>query len=116
MRFSSISPCIFAALLSVSVAASAASGKAYVKITSPVAGAKLDAMGQTKLVYEAAPGPNGDHVHVYVDNKEVGILRQLAGSYTLETLASGTRNICVKIVNKAHVPIGVEECVKVTVE
>lgn len=116
MRLSSILPGIFAALLFVPVAAPAASGKAYVKIISPVAGAKLDAMAQTKLVYEAAPGPRGDHVHVYVDNKEVGILRQLAGSYTLETLAPGARNICVKVVNKAHVPIGVEQCVKVTVE
>ena len=116
MRLSTGLPCIFAALLFIPIAAPAASGEAHVKIASPVAGAKLDAMAQTKLVYEAVPGPNGDHVHVYVDNKEVGILRQLKGSYTLETLSPGTRNICVKIVNKAHVPIGVEQCVKVTVE
>jgi len=116
MRLSSILPGIFAALLFVPLAAPAASDKAYVKITSPRPGAKLDAMAQTKLVYEAVPGPRGDHVHVYVDNKEVGILHQLKGSYTLETLAPGTRNICVKVVNKAHVPIGVEQCVKVTVE
>lgn len=116
MRLSSVLPCICAVLLFAPVVAPAASDKAYVKIISPVAGAKLDAMAQTKLVYEAVPGPRGDHVHVYVDNKEVGILRQLKGSYTLETLAPGTRNICVKVVNKAHVPIGVEQCVKVNVE
>jgi hypothetical protein len=110
------SACVLAAILFTPIIASAASEKAYVKIISPVEGAKLDAMEQTKLVYEAGRGSNGDHVHVYVDGKEVGILRQLAGSYTLETLASGTRNICIKVVNKAHVPIGVEQCVKVTVE
>lgn len=75
--FSSISPCLFAALLFVPLAALAASGEAYVKIKSPLAGAKLDAMDQTKLVYEVVPGPRGDHIHVYVDNKEVGILRRL---------------------------------------
>ena len=54
-------------------------------------------------------------MHIYVDNREVGILRTLKGSYLLETLPPGKRNICVKVVNKAHVPIGVEQCVRVTV-
>lgn len=115
MRLSTGLPCLFTAVLFIPIAAPAAPGEANVKITSPAAGAKLDAMAQTKLVYEVVPGPNGDHVHVYVDNKEVGILRQLKGSYPLETLAPGARNICVKVVNKAHVPIGVEQCVKVDV-
>ena len=116
MRISWILSILLAALLLIPVAASAVAGSASVKISSPLPGAKIDAMDQTKLVYEVVPGPRGDHVHVYVDNKEVGILRQLAGSYTLETLNPGARNICVKVVNKAHVPIGVEQCVKVNVE
>jgi oxalate decarboxylase/phosphoglucose isomerase-like protein (cupin superfamily) len=86
-----------------------------VTITSPTAGASLDAMNENKLVYEVDPGPRGDHVHVYVDEKEVGILRKLKGSYTLETLSSGKRNICVKVVNKAHVPVGIEQCIQVMV-
>jgi hypothetical protein len=95
-------------------ATSLAQGK--VTITSPAAGASLDAMDENKLVYEVDPGPRGDHVHVYVDGKEVGILRKLKGSYTLETLSSGKRDICVKVVNKAHVPVGVEQCVQVSVK
>lgn len=91
-------------------------GQGKVMITSPAAGATLDAMDENKLVYEVDPGPRGDHVHVYVDNKEVGILRKLKGSYTLEALASGKRNICVKVVNKAHVPVGIEQCVQVAVK
>ncbi len=86
-----------------------------VKIQSPANGATLDALDENRLVYEVEPGPRGDHVHVYVDNKEVGILRKLKGSYLLESMAAGKRNICVKVVNKAHVPIGVEQCVQVTV-
>lgn len=94
----------------------AATAEAYVKIISPANGAKLDAMNLTKLVYEARPGPKGSHVHVYVDGKEVGILQQLKGSYTLETLSPGQRSLCIKVVNKAHVPIGVEQCIKVKVD
>lgn len=87
-----------------------------VVITSPADGAILDAMDENHLVYEVDPGPRGDHVHVYVDNREIGILRKLKGSYLLESLSSGARNLCVKVVNKAHVPVGIEQCVKVTVK
>jgi len=91
-------------------------GQGKVRITSPADGATLDALDENRLVYDVDPGPRGDHVHVYVDNKEVGILRKLKGDYLLETLSSGKRNICVKVVNKAHVPVGIEQCVKVTVK
>jgi hypothetical protein len=91
-------------------------GQGKVTITAPAQGATLDAMDENQLVYEVDPGPRGDHVHVYVDAKEVGILRKLKGSYTLETLSSGKRDICIKVVNKAHVPVGIEECVQVTMK
>ena len=113
MRISSIYPILGAALLTYSQISLAEN--ASVKITSPVDGAKLDAMIQNKVVYEVMPGPKGDHVHLYVDNKEAAILRQLKGSYALETLSPGKHDICVKVVNKGHTPIGVEQCIKVTV-
>ena len=94
----------------------AAAAEAYVKIISPADGAKLDSMDLAKLVYEVRPGPKGDHIHVYVDGKEVGILQRLKGSYALEPLSPGQHSLCIKVVNKAHVPIGVEQCVKARVE
>jgi len=93
-----------------------ANAEPHVRIEAPANGAKLDAMEQNRLVYEVDPGARGDHVHVYVDGKEVGILRQRKGSYTLETLAPGAHELCVKIVNKGHTPIGMQDCVKVAVE
>jgi hypothetical protein len=87
-----------------------------VQITSPADGATLDAMNENRLAYDVDPGPRGDHVHVYVDNKEVGILRKLKGSHLLESLDAGKRSLCVKVVNKAHVPIGLEKCIQVTVK
>ncbi|MEK6707379.1 MAG: hypothetical protein AABY81_01020 [Pseudomonadota bacterium] len=113
MRISSIYPILGAALFAYSQISLAES--ASIKITSPTDGAKLDAIAQNKVVYEVMPGPKGDHVHLYVDNKEAAILRQLKGSYALETLAPGKHDICVKVVDKGHTPIGVEQCVKVTV-
>jgi hypothetical protein len=109
----SIYPILGAVLLATAQLGFAQGGS--VKITSPAEGSKLDAMAQNKVDYEVIPGPNGDHVHLYVDNKEAAILRQLKGSYTLAALLPGAHDICVKVVNKGHTPIGLEQCVKVSV-
>jgi len=87
-----------------------------IEISSPADGAKLDAMEQNKIVYNVTLGPGGDHIHVYVDGAEVALLREMKGSYTMETLSPGNHEICIKIVNKNHTPIGVDRCIKVKVE
>ncbi len=87
-----------------------------VTISSPQEGATLDAMAENAIRYEVVPGSKGSHSHLYVDNKEVAVLRQLKGSYTLPTLATGAHNLCIKVVDKGHTPIGVEQCVKVLVQ
>lgn len=89
---------------------------ASVTISSPADGAKLSRAAQTKINYEVTPGSKGDHTHLYVDEKEVGVLRQLKGSHMLESLAPGKHGICIKIVNKGHTPIGMQQCIKVSVE
>jgi len=94
----------------------AMAAESKIEIISPVEGAKLDAMDQNKMVYDVTLGPGGDHIHIYIDGSEVALIREMKGSYTLETLAPGNHEICIKIVNKNHTPIGVGKCVKVTVE
>ncbi len=89
---------------------------AAVKISSPADGAKLSKAAQTKISYEVTPGSKGDHTHLYVDGKEVDVLRQLKGTHTLDALALGKHDICIKIVSKGHTPIGVQQCIKVSVE
>lgn len=113
MRYSSLSPIFGAALLACAQVGLAQEGS--IAITQPTQGATLDGMAQNKVVYEVMPGPRGDHVHLYVDAKEVAILRQLKGEYTLKNLAAGPHDICIKVVDKGHTPIGVEQCVKVSV-
>lgn len=104
-----------AILVSLVLCGAAGAADGHVRITQPATGATLDALEQIELVYEVSSGV-GDHVHVYVDDQEVGILRQLKGSYTLESLAPGKHDICIKVVNKAHTPIGLQDCIVATVE
>lgn len=114
MRNSSLFPILGAALLVYSQMS--LSQDAFVKITSPADGAKLDAMAQNQVVYDVMPGPKGDHAHLYMDGKEAAILHQLKGSHALAALSPGKHDICIKVVNKGHTPIGVEQCVNVTVD
>lgn len=88
---------------------------AGVTITAPADGAMLSTKAKHEIVYEVDPGPNGDHVHLYVDDKEVAVLRKLKGTHMLESLMAGQHSVCIKVVNRAHTPIGVESCVRVTV-
>ena len=94
----------------------AAAAESKIEISSPADGAKLDAMEQSKMDYNVTLGSGADHIHVYVDGKEAALLRQLKGSYTMETLSPGNHEICIKLVNKNHTPIGVERCIKVEVD
>lgn len=89
---------------------------ASIKISSPAEGATLSKTAPTKIDYEVIPGPKGDHAHLYVDGKQEDVLHKLKGNDTLEALAPGKHEICIKIVNRSHTPIGVQQCVKVSVE
>lgn len=92
----------------------AASGS--ITISSPADGAKLSRSATSTVTYEVATGPKGDHVHLYVDNGEAAVLRQLKGNHEIGKLAPGSHDICIKEVTKAHAPTGVEKCIKVSVE
>lgn len=88
---------------------------ASVTISSPPDGAKISRKSKIEVSYEAAPGPNGDHVHLYVDDKEAVVLRKLKGNHTVEPLDPGKHAICIKIVNKGHTPIGVQACTNINI-
>ena len=90
--------------------------EAAVTISAPADGATLQAAADNRVTYEIMPGPKGEHSHLYIDGKEIAVLRELKGSAPLKALAAGPREVCVKVVNKNHTPIGVEKCVKVMVE
>lgn len=102
------------------LSAVALSGTAFaadnaVMIHAPADGAVLKSMEKVVVDYEVTRGPGGDHIHLYVDDKERAVLRQPKASYTLDPLDTGEHTICIKMVNKAHTPINVEQCIKVRV-
>ena len=84
------------------------------KILTPSDGAVLKEGESIPVKYEIKPNRGGDHSHIYIDNKEVGILRRKKATFTLSPLPAGEHSICLKVVNKAHAPIGQETCIKVT--
>ena len=104
------------ALLTVGIAlwGSNALADANVKITSPADGGKVKSSEPVNVVYDITPGPGGDHAHIYVNDKEAGILRKLKSSFSLDPLPAGTHTLCVKVVNRGHSPIGQQSCIKVT--
>jgi len=108
---------LLAALLAFGCCVSLALAEdASVTISSPADGAKLSRTAQTKINYETIPGLKGDHVHLYVDDYKEDASHQLKGSFTLDPMAPGKHEICILIANKGHNPIGVQKCIKVSVE
>lgn len=77
----------------------------------------LNVKNLNELVFNAAPGPDVDHLHVYVDGELVGQTRQLKGGFTLDSmsLSPGKHAICIKVANRAHVSTGAEDCVNINV-
>jgi hypothetical protein len=89
---------------------------ASVAISSPPNGAKISPKGDVNVDYDVSLGDKGDHTHLYLDSNEAVTLRGLKGTHALGTLSPGQHEICIKVVNKAHTPIGAQKCVNVTVE
>jgi hypothetical protein len=97
-------------------AVDAPAGTSKVDISEPADGTKIDAKAQIKLEYDITLGGDGDHAHLYVDDRRIAMLRRMKGGYMIFPLDPGIREICIKVVNSNHTPIGVSRCLKVTVE
>lgn len=106
--------CVF--VLSMWGSSSFAQNDPNLKILSPLDGAVLKQGEPVPVDYEIVPDPGGDHSHIYIDHKEAGILRRKKAIFTLDPLPPGQRSICLKVVNKAHAPIGQVTCINVSVE
>ena len=85
-------------------------------ISSPKEGAKLSAQAKIKVTFKALPGPNADHLHLYVDDADAIMLHKLKGSHTVGPLTVGKHGICIRLVNKEHVESEVQDCVMFRVE
>lgn len=110
---------LFAALVSGSALLGVPSlgAEGAVSAASLKDGVTLKVKNPDELVFSAAPGPQVDHLHVYVDGELVGQTRQLKGSFTLDgmDLSPGKHAICIQVANRAHVATGAEDCVSIQV-
>lgn len=96
-----------------------ASGGAYaagasVTITRPMNDAMVSTRDNVELSYEAVPGPDGDHLHLYLDGKRIDILHPMKGTATVGMLDPGKHKICLTVNTRSHAPTGAEACVEVT--
>jgi len=92
-----------------------------VTISSPADKSKIPSAG-TKMVFDVVPSAavtavptasKADHVHVFADGEKLATLRALKGSYEVDKLVPGTHWLCVRVVDKAETPVGLEKCVTV---
>ncbi len=88
-----------------------AAEEAKVKIVFPENGATV--AQNMKLEFEAQAGPEGNHLHLYVDGKRVDVIHQLMGS-TMVSLTPGKHHVCLEVNTKGHVAVSPQTCIDVT--
>lgn len=89
-----------------------------ITITSPANGAMLQSAGN-KLEFNVRLSPNGNHVHIYVDDQHPIVDRDVSHcpcSIDLPQLSAGKHTIVVKEATSSHALTGVEGSVTVTVK
>lgn len=90
--------------------------EASVTISSPADGAKIAAGKSFIIKYEVVPGSKGDHLHLVLDGKMSGLLKEFKGSHDLGALPAGSHTLKIVIMNVSHYPTGVEGSVTFNVE
>jgi hypothetical protein len=111
-----ISIVAFAVLLlacSAAVAA-AAQPKGSIVILEPADGAVVPTHAPVTIKWQAVWGPDGNHLHLYMDYRMMDIERAADGSDTIRILFAGKHKICLAIETSWHFPTGVRKCVEVT--
>jgi hypothetical protein len=88
-----------------------------VTITAPINKSKISGTS-TKIAFDVVPVPpmpKADHVHLFVDGERVAQMRTLKGTHEVDKLTVGRHWLCVRVVDKAETPVGLEKCVEVNV-
>ena len=97
----------------------AADSAGSITITSPANGAMLQSGSGNKLEFNVHLGPNGNHVHIYVDDQNPIVYRDVSHcpcNINLPDLSPGKHTIAVREATVSHAMTGVEGSVTVTVK
>jgi len=106
-----ITPVLISLFLACSGTAYAEAGK--ITISAPEDGSSVAQNEKVEITYEVKLGPNGDHVHLYLDDKRVDVLRQLKGKAEVGMIPSGKHRICLTENSSGHVPTGPKACIDI---
>ena len=107
------------ALIALASPVYAADSGGSITISAPANGAVLPSGSGNKLEFNVHLSPNGNHVHIYVDNQHPIIDRDISHcpcSIDLPELSTGKHTIVVKEATVSHALTGVEGSVTVTVK
>jgi hypothetical protein len=97
----------------------AADSAGSITIISPANGAMLQSGSGDKLEFNVHLSPNGNHVHIYVDDQSPIVDRDIHNcpcSIDLPDLSPGKHTIAVKEATVSHALTGVEGSTTVTVK
>ncbi len=107
------------ALIALASPVYAADSAGSITISAPANGAVLQSGSGNKLEFNVHLSPNGNHVHIYVDDQHPIIDRDIHNcpcSIDLPDLSPGKHTIAVKEATVSHALTGVEGSVTVTVK
>jgi hypothetical protein len=106
------------ALVALTSPVFAADSAGSITISSPKNFAVLQSSGN-KLEFNIQKSPNGNHVHIYIDDQAPIVYRDVNHcpcSIDLPTLSAGKHTIVIKEATSSHAMTGVEETVTATVK
>jgi hypothetical protein len=107
------------ALVALASPVLAADSAGSITITAPVDGAVLPGAMGNKVDFNVHLGPNGNHVHIYVDDQDPIVFRDVSHcpcSVDLPKLSSGKHTIAIKEATSGHAMTGVQSSVTATVK
>jgi hypothetical protein len=111
--------CFALVTLPNSVFAADAAAMGSITITSPVNGAVLQGAKGNKLEFNVQLSSRGNHVHIYIDDQQPIVYRDVSHcpcSVDLPQLTSGKHTIAVKEATSSHALTGLESSVTATVK
>jgi hypothetical protein len=92
------------------------SGGGSIDIMSPAEGAQVSANQPLDVQYKLNKSPNGNHLHISVDNGKPDVVRQLEGTYKTGPLSPGEHTITFMEATSDHAPTGVQAVLHVKAE
>ena len=97
-------------------AGATSNGDGSIEIMSPAEGSTVAANQPLELKYKVTPSPQGNHVHISVDQGRPAVVRQMEGTFEIDPLSPGEHSIKIMEATSGHSPTGVETTLHVRAE